>query len=243
MRGLLLVGHGSHLDPNSSAPVYGHAKRLRERSGFDEIRVGFWKEEPQLSRALDGCEADDITVVPVFISGGYFTEEVIQREMGITGRIARKSGRTVRYAQPIGAHPSLAKVIIQRAEEVGARGTEALAVLGHGTPRNPNSEANVFQQAWYADRLGRFSEVVTVFLEQEPNMRDIFSLARNQDVVMVPLFIADGWHVGQTIPENLRQATKQSGGDGPRLRFGAAVGTHPGIADVIEELAEEASRW
>ena len=83
--GLLLVGHGSHLNGNSSAPVFAHADRLRAMRRFDEVRVAFWKEEPQLSRGLDGFDADDVTVVPVFISAGYFTNEVIPREMGSAG--------------------------------------------------------------------------------------------------------------------------------------------------------------
>src|SRR6185437_9391923 len=69
-RGLLLVGHGSHLNGDSSAPVYEHAERLRAGGDWAEVRTGFWKEEPQLSRALDGCHVSDVTVVPVFISAG-----------------------------------------------------------------------------------------------------------------------------------------------------------------------------
>jgi sirohydrochlorin cobaltochelatase len=242
-RGVLLVGHGSHHSPSSSTPVYNHARRLRERGKFDEVRTGFWREEPSLARALDGCEAADVTVVPVMVSAGYFTSEVIPREMRLTGRVSRVDGKCVRYAAPFGAHPSLAKVIVQRALEAGAEGTEALAVLGHGTPRNPDSERNVYEQTRYVAALGRFPEVTTVFLEQEPNMKDVFALVQAERVVMVPLFVADGWHVGETIPEELALDGDELRQGGRRLRYARAVGTHPAVAGVIEEMVAEAQTW
>jgi sirohydrochlorin cobaltochelatase len=241
--GLLLVGHGSHLNGNSSAPVFAHADRLREMGRFDEVRVAFWKEEPQLSRGLDGFDSEDVTVVPVFIYAGYFTNEVIPREMGLSGSVSCIRGKRVRYTGPVGAHPSLAKVVVQRAIEAGADGSEALAVLGHGTPRNPQSEVNVFRQTEFVRQLGQFSEVATIFLDQQPNMRDVFEIVKSEDVVVVPLFIADGWHVGETIPEDMALDGVETRRDGRRLRYARAVGTHPSIVDVICELASEAAAW
>ncbi len=242
-RGLLLAGHGSHLNPNSSAPAFAHADHLRALGCFDEVRVGFWKEEPSLSRALDGFESSDVTVVPLFISAGYFTNEVIPREMGLAGRVSTIEGRTVRYTAPIGGHRALAKVIVQRAREAGADGSEALAVLGHGTPRNPDSERNVFLQAGFVRELGCFPEVTTIFLDQEPNMRHVFELTRSPAIVVAPLFIADGWHVGETIPEDLSLDGVETRRGGRSLRYAAAVGTHPSVIDVIRELADEAATW
>jgi sirohydrochlorin cobaltochelatase len=63
MTALVLVGHGSQLNANSSAPVLSHAEAIRERGLFSEVRTGFWKEEPSLSRVLDGCEDSDVVVV------------------------------------------------------------------------------------------------------------------------------------------------------------------------------------
>lgn len=242
-RAVLLVGHGSHLNPNSSAPVYQHAAALRSSRGYDEVRVAFWKEEPSLSRALDGCGASDVTVVPVFISTGYFTEEVIPREMRLTGKISQGDGRTVRLTDPIGAHPALARVIVQRAAEAGACPSDALAVLGHGTPRNPRSERNSYLQTENVAALRGFREVTTVFIDQEPNMRGVFDMVSAQRVVIVPLFIADGWHVGETIPRDMALEGTNDRADGRRLRYARAVGTHPAIAGVIEELVEDAWSW
>lgn len=242
-RAIVLVGHGSHLNGNSSAPVHGLADRLRGSARFPEVGVAFWKEEPQLSRAFDALTATDVTVVPVFISTGYFVQEVIPREMRLSGRASVVDGRRVRYTAPVGAHPALAGVVAQRAREAGAGRGDAVAVLGHGTARNPNSEQNVFACARNVAGLGGFAEVTTVFLDQEPNMRDVFQLVRAETVVMVPLFIAEGWHVGETIPDDMALEGPETRRAGRRLRYTAPVGTHPAISDVVLELAEEAAGW
>jgi sirohydrochlorin cobaltochelatase len=241
-RAILLVGHGSHINANSSAPVHQHAETLRQRGDF-EVRTAFWKEEPSLARALDGVDATDVTVVPVFISTGYFTEQVIPREMRITSRLSQIDGKVVRYTLPVGSHPALAQVVIQRATEAGAMRQDALAVLGHGTPRNPNSAANIYRQAEHVRAAGLFDEVVTVFMDQEPAMDRVFALATAERVVMVPLFIADGWHVDETIPAALSLDGAEARQGGRRLRYAAAVGTHPSVADVIGELVAEAATW
>lgn len=244
-RGILLAGHGSHLNPDSSAPIYAHACRVRRRLPGVEVRTGFWKEEPALCRALEGFgqEVDDVTVVPVFIASGYFTEQVIPREMRLSGCLSEVDGRRVRYTAPIGAHPALADVIVQRAKEAGATGAEALAVLGHGTPRNRNSQENTLLQAEAVRALGAFAEVTAVFIDQEPNMREVFDLVSAREIVMAPLFIADGWHVGQTIPEDMALDGGAIEHEGRSLRYAAAAGTHPAVADVIAQLVEEAARW
>jgi sirohydrochlorin cobaltochelatase len=235
-RALLLVGHGSARDLNASVPVREHAKRLAESGCFDEVGVGFWKEDPKLDVAAAQFAATDVTIVPVFISAGYYTEEVVPREMRLDGPVTSQDGRTLRYTQPIGSHDALTDVLVQRALEAGATPADAVAVLGHGTSRNPNSGRNVYEQAERLRARGCFAEIVTVFLDQEPSMARIFELATAERVVVVPLFIADGWHAGQTIPQELPAAPGQRS-----LVYAKAVGTHPKVADVILELARGAT--
>jgi sirohydrochlorin cobaltochelatase len=232
---LILAGHGSHLDPNSSAPVHAHARRLRATGRFAEVRVAFWKEEPALSRAFDGLEADSVTVVPVFMADGYFTQQVIPREMGLGGTMTTIDGRCVRYTAPVGTSAAMTSVVLARAAEEGAAPDSALALLGHGTPRNPKSDGTVYEQVERLRALGRFRDVFPVFLDQEPNMRDIESLTGAGRIVIVPYFVADGWHAGQEIPAEL--GIERGHG---RLAYAGAVGTHPLVAEVILALANEA---
>lgn len=238
---LLLAGHGSHFDANSSAPVHALAGSIRAMRLFDEVRVASWKEEPSLARGLDGVGHDEVAVVPVFMSSGFFTETVLPRELGLDGPVIRRGQQTIRYTPPAGVHPSLAEVIVQRALEAGAGPGDALAVLGHGTPRNPNSETNIYAQAERVRATGRFREVLTVFLDQEPNMRRLFELTDATRVVLVPLFVADGWHAGQTIPADLSLEGAETRKGGRIVRYTRAVGTHPSLTAVIEQLAGSAA--
>ncbi len=86
----MIVGHGSHLNGDSSWPVYEHAARIRESGEFDEVVECFWKEEPSMRHVLDTVESDDVCVVPAFISEGYFTQQVIPRELGLEGSVNEK---------------------------------------------------------------------------------------------------------------------------------------------------------
>ena len=241
-RALVLVGHGSHLNANSSEPVWRHAEAIRLAGAFDEVRVGLWKEEPSLSRVLEGVEADDVTVVPLFISTGYFTKTVVPREMGLNGPRTVLGRRTIRYTPPVGVHESLADVIVHRATEAGAMPNDCVAVLGHGTRRDSDSERNVYQMADLVRSRGCFAEVATVFLDQEPGMLDLLNLTHAQTVVVVPLFIAEGWHVGQTIPEDLALDGAETRRGGRVVRYAGPVGTHESVTRVVLELAGEAMR-
>src|SRR5918911_4048687 len=138
MRALVIVGHGSHLNEDSSLPVYEHAGRIRETGEFDEVVECFWKEEPSMRHVLDMVESNEVYVVPAFISEGYFTQQVIPRELGLAGPITRKGGKTVRYAGPLGTFEGMADVILERAEDLlrdkrVPPGCRALVLLGHGT--------------------------------------------------------------------------------------------------------------
>jgi sirohydrochlorin cobaltochelatase len=237
MTALVLAGHGSHLNGNSSAPVLAHAAELRRRGAFEQVHTAFWKEEPSLARVLDGVTANEVVVVPVFISNGYFTKTVIPREMRLDGPLTEREGRAIRYTAPVGADLSLANVVVERALEAGATSADAVAVLGHGTRRESESEKNVYAMAECVLASQRFAEAGAVFLVQEPGMLDLLDIFAARTVVVVPLFIADGWHVGQTIPADLALDGAETRRGGRTVRYTQPVGTHPMVADVIVRLA------
>lgn len=237
MTTLVLAGHGSHLNANSSAPVRALAAEMRRRGGFDEVRLGFWKEEPSLSRCLDDCADPEVVVVPVFISNGYFTKSVIPREMRLTGALTERNGQRIRYTAPVGADPAFAQVIIERAREAGATADDAVAVLGHGTRRESESERNILATAERVRATGAFAEAGAIFLDQEPGMLDLLTLFSATTVVVVPFFIAEGWHVGQTIPADLALEGAETRRDGRVVRYARAAGAHPAVADVVAKLA------
>jgi len=254
MKALVIVGHGSHLNEDSSLPVYEHAARIRERFGgeYDEVVECFWKEEPSMRHILDTVEAEDVCVVPAFISEGYFTQQVIPREFGLTGAVTRKGGKTVRYAGPLGTFEGMADVILERVEDL-LRGKEmppgrrALVLLGHGTDLNKSSGGVIYLNARRIRERNLYDLVEVGFLDQDPQIGEVVENVEAENVVLIPVFIAEGWHTRETIPEDLGLTgevtvkTTSSGGK-KTIFYGAPVGTHPSMAALIAARAREAER-
>lgn len=249
MKALVIVGHGSHLNEDSSLPVYEHARRIRERHAdeFDEVVECFWKEEPAMRHVLDTVEADEVVVVPAFISEGYFTQQVIPREFGLNGAVTRKGGKTVRYAQPLGTYEGMAGVILERADDL-MRGKEipegrrALVLLGHGTDLNKSSGGVVYENARRIRDRDAYDMVEVGFLDQDPQIAEVVEGVEAENVVLIPVFIAEGWHTRETIPEDLDltgEVTRKP--DGKTIFYGAPVGTHPSMAELIVARAREAA--
>src|SRR4051794_14098374 len=102
---LVIAGHGSHLTAQTAAPAWQHADAIRALGLFDEVTCAFWKEAPSLRRVLDTLTADDITIVPLFTSQGYFSQKVLPTEFDFDGPITVRNGRTIRYTDTVGQHP------------------------------------------------------------------------------------------------------------------------------------------
>ena len=265
---LVVVAHGSHLNPESSTPTYRHADTIRETGVFDEVKTAFWKEEPHFREVLRTVESEEVYVVPLFISEGYFTEQVIPRELRLeawdveqwgsdgtsathTTLRAADTGQRVHYCGPVGTHDAMTDVIVRRAETVTGDPDVGegfgLAVVGHGTNRNENS-AKAIQ--YHADRIaerGRFDEVMAVFMDEEPEVDDVAGLFSTPDVVVVPLFVADGFHTQEDIPEDMGLTDDYREGydvptevGGVRIWYAGAVGTEDLMADVVLERAADA---
>jgi sirohydrochlorin cobaltochelatase len=93
---LIIVGHGSTVNPDSSTPTFVHADAIRQKGLFADVLCAFWKEEPSLREVLRMVETEEVYVVPHFISEGYFTQKVIPREMELTGPITRRDNKVIK---------------------------------------------------------------------------------------------------------------------------------------------------
>lgn len=213
---LVLVGHGSTLNADSAAPTHQHADELRRRGVFAQVVECFWKEEPSVSGVLRGVFARRVFIVPLFISEGYFTEEVIPRELGFCQpgqkdfpRIRLCGGQMLHYCGPVGTHPSMTNVLLARARGVVERhpfpalpkpADTALFIAGHGTGNNENSRKAIERQVELIRARKIYAEVHAIFMEEEPRIGDCWRLAQVRNLVMVPFFISDGLHSYEDIP-------------------------------------------
>jgi sirohydrochlorin cobaltochelatase len=243
MRALVIVGHGSHLNEDSSLPVYEHAGRIRETDEFDEVVECFWKEEPSMRHVLDTVESEEVYVVPAFISEGYFTQQVIPRELGLEGSVTRKGDKTVHYAGPLGTFEGMADVILERTDDL-MRGREvsgrtALVLLGHGTDLNKNSGGVIYLNAGRIRERGIYDLVEVGFLDQEPEIGVVVENVEAECVILIPVFIAEGWHTRETIPEDLGLNGEVTVREDKKIFYGAPVGTHPSMANLIAARARQ----
>ncbi len=248
---LLLLGHGSTLNADSSAPTYQHAEEIRRRGVFAEVHVGFWKEEPNFRQALRQTSCRTVYVVPNFISSGYFTEQIIPRELGLTGPVTRVGEQDVYYCQPVGLSPVMTEVLLKRAQEVVAASSEpcdpkqtCLFICGHGTSMNDNSTKIIHEQAAIISARGLYADCQGVLMEQHPFVKDWRTLTDCPNVIVVPFFISDGLHSYEDIPVllGLTHDMREKGFANPhregerRLWYASAIGTDTGIADVVLDL-------
>ncbi|MEO0448134.1 MAG: CbiX/SirB N-terminal domain-containing protein, partial [Verrucomicrobiota bacterium] len=248
---LLILGHGSTENPDSSEPTWQQAERIRQRGLFREVHCAFWKEEPGFRIVEYAIESAEVFVVPNFISEGYFTREVIPRELGLTGRTTGVNGKTWHYCDPIGIHPNMTQLLLNRTKEVAPDvppEETAVIIVGHGTGLNTKSiEAIQAQVKLLRDGGYGYAEVIDAYMEQEPLVEQWDELCHSPHVVVVPFFVADGLHSFQDIPvllglsEELPEAASQT--DifrqnpvelrGRKLYYSRAVGTDDSLADVI----------
>jgi len=249
---LVIVGHGSTVNPDSSAPTFDHADALRARGIFGEVHCAFWKEEPSCRQVFHTVDRDDIYVVPNFISEGYFTKTVIPRELELDGAITRRGGRVIKYCEPVGNDARMTELLLRRAAEI-APGVDpaqtSLFIVGHGTNLNDNSAAAAKREVGLIRERGRYAEVLNAYMEEDPLIADWAKVATQPNVVVVPFFISDGLHSYEDIPVLLGILGESAGGAsgsgrevfkgnpyrlrGRTLFYASAIGTEPLFADVI----------
>lgn len=267
---LILVAHGSTRDGDSCGPAYLQGETLRRRGVFAEVIEAFVQQEPAITGALRRVFSPRVFVVPLFVADGWFTERVVPVEMGLRApeagtwdRVVRVEGRLVHYAQAVGSHPAMTEVLRARAREIVSRhpmprapepSDTALVVAGHGTSYSPESRVAIEHQVALLRKAGEYAEVHGVFIEESPQVAEVWDLVRARDIVVVPYFISDGLHVAEDIPVMLgesaslvreRREAGVSGWRNPTERHGRrlwcarALGTEPLLAEVILERVRE----
>jgi len=265
---LVVLGHGSTKNADSEKPVLQHAAELGRRSVFAEVRPAFWKQEPRITEVLASLSHDRVFIAPLFVSEGYFSDEVIPAELGFrrAGQLSRmilRGKQELYYCRAVGTHDSMTQVLLSRARQVllqfpfprSPRPEDTtLFIVGHGTGQNDNSRRIIERQAQLLQQLHVFAAVHAVFMEEEPRIPRCYELSQTRNVVVVPFFISDGLHAQEDIPVLLgeperfvkeRLAAGRPTWRNPTERRGklvwytSSIGNEPHLADVILESVRE----
>ena len=146
-----------------------------------------------MREALYMIDADEVYVVPDFISEGYFTQDVIPREFQMTGPTTTVGAKALHYCLPVGVHHSMTDIILRRAREIapGVNPAETtLIITGHGTGLNQNSTKAIRDQVEHIAASGAgFAAVLDAFMEEQPFIADWDKMAHTPNVIVVPFVL------------------------------------------------------
>ncbi len=248
---LVLAAHGSHKNAGSGEPARELAAALAGVGRFDQVVAAFWKEFPSLREVRYLVDAEVVYVVPLFMADGYFAARVVPRELELDGPVTEREGVRIHYTPPVGTDPRMTEVIAARAlEAVGdaVRPDElAVVVVGHGTVQNRQSRQTVEDHARRLAERGVFAETAACYLEEAPLVSQAAELVAAENLVVVPLFVADGLHTDEDIPRLLGLSRRPDGAwqvpgelGGRRLWYTSSVGTSPAMVEVILARVEQA---
>jgi uroporphyrin-III C-methyltransferase len=240
---LVLAAHGSRRDPAANALVRRLAQAVRERRLFDEVAVAFHQGEPGFDAVLDELESEAVTVVPVMTSAGHYADVVLPAALA---RNRRHAGIRLRQTPPVGSHPGIAPLVARRVSELLRefglpRGETTLLVAGHGTRRHAASRDTALKLAETLLRRRVAGEVIAGFIDDDPGLLEALRARPLGPVLVLPFLIGGGTHAADDIPRaiGLEPGDPPFAGrvDGRVIVVDGAVGTLPGVVDVIVDLA------
>jgi sirohydrochlorin ferrochelatase len=245
-RALVLAAHGS-AEPAVNEVIVSLAERAGRRLGFDEAIAAFHRGEPGFSRALDSLRSDDVVVVPLLQSEGWYCHRVLPTELAKNRRFGALA---IRQTRAVGVHPALGALLAARVRElVAAHALDrpAVALAAHGTPRHRGSRDAAGGSATDVERATGFP-ARAFFLDEKPAVEAIPEWAPRHDLVVVPLLIGAGRHATRDLATRLGLAP--DGGDPPHrgstasgrtLLLDRPFGLDPAIEEIVVDLARGGS--
>ncbi len=108
---LVLAAHGSRGEAAVNEQICGFADAIAAMNLFDEVAAAFHQGNPSFSTVLDRLTADDVTVVPVMTSVGYYSDVVLPRELA---RNHCYPHIRLRQTPPLGTHASIIDLMADR---------------------------------------------------------------------------------------------------------------------------------
>lgn len=223
-KGILIVGYGTRKG-NLTEILERQAARLKAR-GRKNVYISYFRvSHPSIPEALEQMAkdgVDDVLAIPYYIAEGRLTYELIPEQMkvpmGGTGE-AEFAGKKVHIAMApaFGMTRVLTEILFDRIADAGATVDDGILVIGHGSRDVSSSNSSIIKMN--ADRIrdAGYKHVAYGFNEfNEPGIPEAAEqLAKDgvKRIVVVPLFIATGIHLGVEIAEKLKIPEYSDGGE------------------------------
>ena len=195
---------------------------------------------------------EEIIAMPFFIASGLHITRDIPRGLGIpensSGGDVNVGGKNVKihFEQPFGSDPVLADILEKRIQDFGMPDS-SIIVVGHGS-RLPYNKEIISLNAERLKEKGH-KHVFYGFNEfNEPTIGDAMNEAVKtgaENIVVLPLFITSGAHIGEDIPETLGIPPHSDGGVSTKygrsvnIKLAMPVGRDPRLVDVLVNKLEK----
>lgn len=120
MTALLLIAHGSRR-AEANADLDFIADALRQRGEYPIVQTCYLElAEPDIASGVARCLAQGakrVVMLPYFLSAGVHVRDDLQQ---IRQELQKRYGIPIVLAEPLGRHPLLAEIALQRAREAEA---------------------------------------------------------------------------------------------------------------------------
>lgn len=108
---LVVLGHGTPVDPRSGDTVREACRRMDGESGFGRVVPAFIDQEPRMEEVVRAAPEPVVVLVPFLVAAGFHGGITVPRDLELSGATTSRGGRTLAYAEPVGTHPRVARTV------------------------------------------------------------------------------------------------------------------------------------
>ncbi|MEM9083617.1 MAG: CbiX/SirB N-terminal domain-containing protein [Planctomycetota bacterium] len=237
---VVLAAHGGGDDSPANALVRAAADRLAE-SIHQNVLPAFNLGEPNWTNVLDECAGHNVTIVPLMLAAGYFTEEVLPAKL----RESASHPNRLTITEPIGTQRDLQASILDMmisAMSVHAflPGSTHILVVAHGTRRNSKSSETTEDLAREIALAVPDALTSTGYVDADPELPQAVSEVTRPNLLVVPFLLGGAGHAIEDLPQafHLREPTPGVLHDfaGKRLAFLPTILELPALDAIIGSL-------
>lgn len=209
-KGVLLVAHGSRI-PKWRLGIQELIKNLHIEY---PIEIGFLDGfgEEGILRALKGLErlsVKEVLVIPLFVCSGSGHIEEVRSALGFSeGRIVSFfRDMSLYWGEPLNDHPLIREVIKERIQELSTNPKkEVLMLVAHGSVNQEKHniwEAMIARMAVGFKKEFAFTGVTYATIRPNTLKRRALAVSQTHSLLILPLFICEGYYTNQFIPQEL----------------------------------------
>ena len=197
----LIVSHGQPSDPGpAEAELAALAGQVAMLLPDWDMRSATLAQPGALAQAVRGGPG---LVYPMFMAGGWFTQEQLPRRMAEAGAAGWE------YLPPFGLDPAVQRLCMTMAREAAAAmglapAQVAVLLAAHGSGRSPAPAHVANAMAARLRQEAGFRRAEAYFIDQSPGIATARGFGAA--ALCLPFFAAKGGHVAVDLPQALTEA-------------------------------------